>query len=573
MKVWKTAPCDENTALRVGKELSLHPALARVLVARGLTEKADIERFLNPRLSDISDPFLLPGMEKAVKRIAQAVDGGEPVVVFGDYDADGVSSTALMVQVLTRLGAAVTPFLPHRIEDGYGLGTDTLKRCLQQHKPKLVVTVDCGTGSVEAVEAARAEGVDVVVTDHHEPSGDVARAVAVVNPKLGSVEGAKVLAGVGVAFKLCHALVKQARARGGSKAGSIDLRDYLDLVGIGTIADVVPLIAENRILARHGLGVLNRTKSTGLKALIEVAGIAGPLDTYHVGFLLGPRLNAAGRLGDAQAALELLLTADVARARSLASQLDASNRERQSVEAKIVDEAMEEIDKTFKPSEDFALVVARRDWHPGVIGIVASRLVARYRRPAVVIALDESGMGRGSGRSIEGFNMIERLGQCTDLLLDFGGHTMAAGLDIKGEAVDAFRERLNRVAAEALAGADLRPVQPVDAWLGLDDVDKRFLEDLGRLRPFGLGNPTPVWAVRGVRVVGEPRIVGNGHLKMNVAAGADQREAIGFGLGEREIPEGELDLAFHLQMNRYMGRETLQLSIQDFRPSRGDADG
>lgn len=571
MKIWKTATCAEAVAGALARELDLPPALSRVLVARGFADPAAARRFLNPRLSDLSDPFQLPGMEQAVDRVLAALEAGEPIVVFGDYDADGVTSTALMVKALSLLGAKVSPFLPHRVEDGYGLGPDALRRCIEAHHPKLVVTVDCGTGSVQAVREAKAAGVDVVVTDHHEPSGELAPAVAIVNPELGSVEAAKDLAGVGVAFKVCHALVKRARDKGVAAAASADLREHLDLVAIGTVADVVPLLGENRILARHGLALLGKTRSVGLKALIEVAGIRGSIEAYHVGFLLGPRLNAAGRLGDAAAALELLLTDQPGRARELAVQLDASNRERQQVEADIVEEAIEEIDKTFKPSKDFALVVARRDWHPGVVGIVASRLVARYRRPTVVIALDESGRGRGSCRSIEDFNLVEHLGLCSEFLDRFGGHAMAAGLEVSGDAVGAFRNRFNEVAAKTLEGKDLRSVQNIDAWVTLAEADEPLLKALNDLRPFGLGNPTPVWAVTGVRVVGEPRRVGGGgeHLKMAVEAGGVRREAIGFGLGERELPHGELDIAFQLRSNSYMGAQTLQLGLQDFRPAGG----
>lgn len=565
-KNWKTAACDETLATRVAAESNLPPPLASLLVSRGFRDAEAIDHFLQPRLSDLSDPFALPGMDQAVDRIWSAIGAGERIVVFGDYDADGVSSTALMVRVLSRLGAQVQPFLPHRLDDGYGLSADTLKRCADELHPQLLITVDCGTGSIEAVKAASASGLDVVVTDHHEPAGHVAPALAVVNPKLGSEACAKNLAGVGVAFKVCHALIKRGRDRGQAAAAALDLKEYFDLVGIGTIADIVPLQDENRILARYGLDRLNKTRSEGLKSLIAVSGIKNGVDAYHVGFLLGPRLNAAGRLGDARAALELLLTDAAARALELARQLDASNRERQEVEAQIVEEATQEIDGFFKPKEHFGLVLARAGWHAGVIGIVASRISAKYRRPAVVISLDEAGMGRGSCRSIEGFSLVERLEDCSDLLVRFGGHAMAAGLDIEAGRVEAFRQRFDEVAAKALSGTDLRAVQNVDAWMDLAAVDEAFFQSIERMRPFGFGNTTPVWAARGVRVVGAPRRVGDGkHLKLVLASGGRQIDAIGFGLGDREVPEGPLDVAFQLQKNTYQGRESLQLNVQDFR--------
>ena len=563
-KIWRAAAADGESASRLAAELDLPLPLAMVLIARGHADAASAERFLNPRLSDLSDPLILPGMSAAVERIWSAIDRKEPIVIFGDYDADGISSTALMVRVLGSLGAKVVPFLPHRIDDGYGLAAETLQRCIENHHPKLVVTVDCGTNSVEAVLMARSSGIDVIITDHHEPSGEVAPALAVVNPKCGQNDDLKVLSGVGVAFKLCHALVKAARGTGRPEA-ALDLRNHLDLVCIGTIADIVPLTGENRIFCRHGLALLRRTNLVGLRALIEVSGIKGELDAYHVGFLLGPRLNAVGRLGDAQASLELLLTEDADRARELAQQLDRTNRERQDVEAQIVKEAMAEIDSFFKPEEHFGLVIAREGWHPGVIGIVASRLSARYRRPTVVIAIDETGECRGSCRSVEGFNLVENLALCSTLLIRFGGHAMAAGLGVERRLIEAFRKRFNEVAAEALRTADLRPVQNIDAWVDLREADERLMTGLDRMRPFGFGNPTPVWAARGVRVVGQPRVVGGKHLKMALASGGTQREAIAFGAGDRQLPVGPIDVAFQLQRNSYQGRDTLQFNVQDFR--------
>lgn len=569
-KVWKTARGDDVLAGRLVRELGIPAPLAALLVARGFTDAPSVDRFLNPRLSDIADPFLLPGMDKAVDRIWKAIDEKQPIVVFGDYDVDGITSTALMIRVLDRLGAVAKPFLPHRIDDGYGLAPETLERCMTELQPALVITVDCGTGAVDSVKRAGRNGVDVVVTDHHESSGTVAPALAVVNPKLGSDEASRHLAGVGVAFKLCHALLKRGRQNGKPRAAAVDLREYLDLVGVGTIADVVPLKAENRILARHGLDQLNRTKVVGLKALIEVAGIESRLDAYHVGFLIGPRLNAAGRLGDAQAALDLLLTGDPRQARDAAVRLDQSNRERQDVEKRIVEEAVKELEAVFDPKKHFGLVLARRGWHPGVIGIVASRICQNYRRPTVVIALDETEEGRGSCRSIEEFNMVERLAECSDLLTRFGGHAMAAGLDVQAAKIESFKNRFNEVAAKALAGVDLRPVQKIDAWIDLRDADDRLLEGLDRMRPFGLGNTTPVWGARNVRLVGEPRILKEKHLKMLVAAGASQLDAIAFGLGQQAVPAGLIDIAFQLDKNSYRGRESLQLKVQDFRPAEGN---
>ncbi len=567
-RLWRTVAADDAQAGELARLRTIPRPIARVLVARGLVQPEAADRFLNPRLSDLGDPFQLPDMDRAVDRIWSAIHNREPVVVFGDYDVDGVTSTALLVQVLRQLGAQVQPFLPHRVEEGYGLSVEALARCLEQCQPRLIVTVDCGTGSVAAVVEASRHGVDVVVTDHHSPGPERAPAVAVVNPKLGSHEGFTVLAGVGVTFKLCHGLLKRGRDSGQTGVDQLDLRKHLDLVALGTIADIVPLTGENRILARHGLRQINQTESAGLRHLIAVSGINGSVDAYEVGFRLGPRLNAAGRLGDAQLALELLLGGTEERLRELAVNLDATNRERQTVEATIVEQAMADLDAVFDPDTSFGLVAARADWHPGVVGIVASRLVQRYHRPVVVLGLSEEG-GRGSCRSIDGFDMVSALAECSGLLKKYGGHAMAAGLEIATDQVEAFQKRFNQVAAARLQGQDLRPLQRVDAWMDLAEADDRLWTGLEQLRPFGVGNTTPVWASTGVRVVGRPRLVGKGHLKLMVAAGGAQREAMGWGMGEREVPEGPLDICYQLKRDTYLGQEKLVLTLQDFRPAAG----
>lgn len=566
-KQWRLAPCDEATAVALADALRIPLPAARLLTARGHRTEDEVDRFLNPRLSDLGDPFDLPAMDAAVARIWKALDAKERIVVFGDYDVDGITSTALLVQVLRALGGDAHPFLPHRMEEGYGLSLEALARCREELKPSLIVTVDCGTGSVGAVAAAARDGIDVVVTDHHTPGAERAPAVALVNPKLGSHEGLHVLAGVGVAFKVCHGLLKHARATGRSENG-VDLRRYLDLVALGTITDIVPLTGENRILARHGLGQMNRTECAGLAELARVAGIESKIDAYEVGFRIGPRLNAAGRLGDALLSLELLLSRDPARLGELAHHLDATNRERQEIEARILRQATEELDAVFDGTRHFGLVVAKEGFHAGVVGIVASRVAQRYNRPSIVIGLDEEG-GRGSCRSIEGFDLVEALRACAPLLRKFGGHAMAAGIEIDRNRLGEFTERFNAVAAAALGGSDLRPVQKVDAWMELGDADERMMKALDQMRPFGFGNSTPVWAAAGLRLLGPPRVVGQGHLKMAFAAGGVQREAIAWGMGSRPVPDGPMDVAFQLRRESYLGRERLVLNVQDFRPATG----
>lgn len=562
-KVWKTVGFDEQAAGRLAATLDLPLPLAGVLVSRGQASPEQARRFLNPRIEDLFDPYDWSDMNPAVERILRAVKTHERIVVFGDYDADGVTATALLLRLLRRLGAEVHPFLPLRLEEGYGLGPDALRRCLDTLHPALVITVDCGTGAVAAVRTAAQAGVEIVVTDHHDSAGEIAPALAVINPKLESREETQNLSGVGVAFKLAWALAERA---------GLDRQEvfrYLDLVATGTIADVVPLTGENRILVRHGLEQLNRKPLTGLQALAEVGGIDREIEEYHLGFVLGPRLNAAGRLDDAQVALDLLMTDDPAGARSLAKQLDRSNRERQAIEATILEEAIREIEADYDEKRDLGLVLASPRWHAGVIGIVASRIASRYRRPTILIAVEESGVGRGSGRSIEGFNLVEHLAACRNHLIRFGGHAMAAGLEIEAPSLPAFRAAFNQRVAVTLGPDQLRPVQNIDAWIELADADARLYQGLKHLRPFGFGNPRPVWAARRVRVLGQPRILKEKHLKMLVAAGGAQRQAIGFGLADQPLPEGPLDLAFTLELNTWMDRETLQLNVQDLRAGAG----
>ena len=571
-KRWTTAEAAPPVVDGIVETYGFSKAMARALVARGLTDRAEIDRFLQPRLADLTDPFVLPGMEKAVEMILSHIEQGSSILVYGDYDVDGVTATALMIQVLSGLGAVAVPFLPHRIEDGYGLGVETLHRCVETYHPNLIVTVDCGTSSVEAVREAARLGIDVIVTDHHEPAAEgVAEAGAIVNPKLGGCpEDIRMLAGVGVAFKVCHGLVKAARLRRIQAAEKLDLKTFMELVAVGTVADIVPLLKENRILVYHGLQLLNKTQSVGLRTLIEAAGITGPVDTYHIGFMIGPRINAAGRLGNAEAALELVLTEQEPRARILAQQLDDSSRKRQEIEDRIVGEACEDLDGRFDAEKDFGLVVAHPNWHAGVIGIVASRIASRYNRPVVVIGMDPDGVGRGSCRSIPGFDLLSHLQQCSPMLRRYGGHAMAEGLEVDQERIAEFAGRFNEVCAATLSQGDQRRQLLVDAWIDPGDINDHLYHDQNRLRLFGHSNPLPVWAVRNVTPSFPARVIGGKHLKILFPMGGKQREAIGFGMGDREVPPGPLDIAFNLILNRYNGQEYLQLHLQDFRPAQAD---
>lgn len=499
-------------------------------------------------------------------RIWSALDAREKIVIFGDYDVDGITSTALLLGIFRQLGADVAAFLPHRMDEGYGLTPDALDRCIEEHAPRLIITVDCGTTSTVAVTRAAARGVDIIVTDHHEPGHEIAPAFAVVNPKLGTHDDDKILAGVGVAFKLAHALLKRGRDDGRAVA-ALDLKEHLDLVALGTVADIVPLVGQNRTFVRHGLVSLGATKRTGLRALMQIAGVSEIVDAYDIGFKLGPRLNAAGRLGDALNALNLLASSNLDESLELARLLHEENARRQDVEKKIVEEAVSALDRSFDASKHFGIVAAGEGWHPGVIGIVASRIVQRYARPTVVIGINEDGTGRGSCRSIEDFDILAALTACAPLLPKFGGHTMAAGLEIARNDIETFREKFNAAAAQKLSGSDLRPVQKIDVWLdALADADERLLAFTEDARPFGVGNPTPVWGCRAARIVGKPRRIGadGKHLKLLLAQGGTQREGVWFGAGDREIPP-VVDVAFQIKRNTFFNDGRSDLMIQDIR--------
>ena len=433
------APADAAQCACLVRELGLPPFVAELLCRRGFATPVLAAPFLEPRLKSLSDPFLLPNMEAAVQRLLAAIDARERIVLYGDYDVDGVTSLAIFTRVLQAYGAKVASFLPSRMEEGYGLSHDGVRRCMEEHRPQLLVAVDCGTSSVAEIAALRRDGVDVLVFDHHEPKSALPADATIVNPKLGG--DFHYLCSAGLAFKAAHALLKR-RPR-----PEFDLKCVLDLVALGTVADLVPLVAENRILVKRGLLQLAETRWPGVRALMAKAVVRPPLCAADVGFKLGPRMNAAGRLGTAQEALELLLTADPARALVLAERLDAQNRERRAVEDGVLKAAEAQVAEWFRPAEHAAVVAGDDGWHPGVVGIVASRLSKRLHRPAIVIGFDEAGVGKGSCRSISGYSLVQALGECAAHLEKHGGHEMAAGLTRATRALRGVPRGLRRARA------------------------------------------------------------------------------------------------------------------------------
>ena len=590
---WSLAPPQPLLAGQLAAQLKLPPLLAQCLLNRGFSEPVAIRNFLQPRLKNLADPFLLPNMNAAVERLFRAHAQNEPLVIFGDYDVDGVTSSALLVEVLRALGWKVDFYLPNRMDEGYGLSRDGVENCLKKFPVSLLLAVDCGSTAVGTISWLHERGVDVIVLDHHQISSPAPEAVALVNPQVGvqasggsssermPPEGGtpnfRELCSVGLAFKLAHALVKHGREINLPGAAEFDLRPLLDLVALGTIADIVPLVGENRILVSAGLHRLNMTKRQGLIELKRVAQCPPILGAYEVAFQLAPRLNAAGRLESAGESLQLLLACSHAEAMPLAQSLDARNRERQKIERDIVGEVIGRVRAKFDPGKDFVIVEGQLLWHIGVVGIVASRVLQEFYRPTIIIG-GEGDEWRGSGRSIEGFDLAAALRECDDLLVHHGGHAMAAGLSIQPDQIDALRERLNKLAGRALP-ENLQPPLRLDAEVGLDEMNFEMLNELARLKPTGQGNPGVQFCARNLTHARPLQRMGadRQHVKMWVtdgtpspqggygAASAVTLEAIWWNGGDKSLPVGKFDLAFVPQINEFNGNRMVQLKVLDWR--------
>jgi single-stranded-DNA-specific exonuclease len=538
------------------------PCIAELLKRKGFTSADEVNAFLQPRLSSISDPFLLPNMIAAVTRILRAIDNRERIVLFGDYDVDGVTSLALLAEMLRGYGAIPELFLPLRMEEGYGMSRESVDRCCEQHHPQLLIAVDCGTSSLAEVAELKRREVDVIVLDHHEPKSALPDCVAVVNPKTSTSCAFHYLCSVGIVFKLCHALLKTRPA-----PREFDLKANLDLVALGTVADIVPLQNENRIFVQRGMVEIARSKRPGIRKLMEIAAVRAPITAGDIGFRLGPRLNAAGRLATAEKALELLLTREETKATELAALLDAQNRERQGVEKRIYSEAEEELRKIFNPERDAAIVAGARDWHPGVLGIVASRLARKYHRPTVMVGFDSTGLGKGSGRSIEGFSLVEALGRCEERLEKFGGHEMAAGLTVREESFPAFADAFREAARELLSGENLQPRLHLDHELTFSELNAELLHWHQVLQPFGNGNLQPMFFARAVEPAVAPQIVKDKHLVLRLRQKDHFRRAIFFDGASSPLPASPWDMAFRLNADEYGGETRLQIHVEALRES------
>jgi single-stranded-DNA-specific exonuclease len=553
------------------RQLEVTPVLAELLLRNGLRDTAAATRFLRPALAGLQDPFLLANLAAAVARLRRAIERRETLVVLGDYDVDGVSSTAFLVSILRRFDLDPRFVVPRRLEEGYGLSRGAIDRALEAGKPDLFIALDCGTNSHDELAYLESEGVDAIVIDHHRSKEKPLAGGILINPHVHSVPGDapwRDLCTVGLVFKLVHGLLKELRAENNPVAFRIHLKEYLDLVAMGTVADLVPLVGENRILAYHGLQILQHTRRRGLRALMDVAGLkpGQEIQPVDISFRIGPRINASGRLADAALSVELILSENAAFCVDAARQLDGFNRERQEIERTITDAAERMVEEQY--ADAHGIVLFNEEWHPGVVGIVASRVTRKYHRPCIVLG-EENGLAKGSGRSIYGLNLVEMLGGSADLLSSWGGHPMAVGVSLPRGNLEAFRERFAAAVRTSQQGLFAEPGLEVACWLTLEQIRETLLDEMEVLHPFGQGNPEPVFGLRGVQFHHRPEIFKEQHFRFHLD---DERGRRIFGvawkLAHRLPPVGvPLDLAVQVAWNVYNDRKLLQMELLDWRPS------
>jgi single-stranded-DNA-specific exonuclease len=566
LKRWLLRQADEAAVARLAEALRVPPLIARLLAHRGLADPEAARRYLSCSLrADLPSPFLMAGMDKAAERLAKAVAAGELIGVWGDYDVDGTTGTATLICFLREIGAEPIYYIPHRIGEGYGINIEGLRQ-LRERGVRVLVSVDCGVSNYNEIEYAASLGIEVVVVDHHQPPEPLPPALAILNPHQPDCTFPdKGLCGAGLAFYLCIGLRAKLRDLGWFKGAEPDLRTCLDVVTLGTIADMVPLKGVNRVLSRRGLEVMGGSTRPGIMALKKVAGVRdGDITAGQVGFRLGPRINAAGRMDAALKVVQMLTTTSSDEAVRIAEELDAHNRERQATEAKVLEAALEMAGDDI--GERRSLVLGDDGWHPGVLGIVASRIVEKFHRPTVVVGF-QNGEGKGSARSIRGFHVVEGFRSCADLLEKFGGHEYAGGLTIRRDKFAAFAERFEEHARQSLATEDLTPFVEVDAQLDFSAIGMDLMKQLGELEPFGIGNPEPMFMSRGVEIAERKSISGGSRLKLR--QGGKTIGAVAFGLGDRlpEAADAKIDIVYRVNENEWNGSYAVELRLIDGRPS------
>ncbi|MEW6126086.1 MAG: single-stranded-DNA-specific exonuclease RecJ [Acidobacteriota bacterium] len=561
-KRWIYKPYDKRIALLLSRGLPVSEMTGALLATRGINDIETAERFFNPRLENLHDPFLMCGMRDAVERILLAVERREKIMIYGDYDVDGTTSTVILKKALQLIGADVSYYIPERLKDGYGLREDAMDMA-HARGVHLIVSVDTGIRAQQVVEYAKTLGLDVIITDHHLPEEGLPQAHAVLNPKRTDCNyPEKNLAGVGVAFKLAQALLTKT-----NQAHYIE--SFVKIAAIGTIADIVPLTGENRIIAKYGLLGLRHPRNFGLRALLEVAGVsqAKPLSGSDIGFRIGPRINAVGRMAGASMAVDLFDAPDLQTATQMANAMNVQNAARQQIEADTLAQVLEQIESDKELSNSYVAVVAGEGWHRGVIGIVASKVVDRLYRPTIIISV-EDGLGHGSGRSIPAFHLLAGLESCADVFEKFGGHSHAAGVTIRADKIADLRRRLDAHARGVLKQEDLIPIVEIDCELSFKQATLETLEEIRRLEPFGAGNPEPVFATTGAQVVSPPRIMKDKHLKLRLLHAGRWLDAVCWGGAElaNEVFAGDIvNIAYTLSENTYNGNTSAQLVLKDLK--------
>ncbi|MFC1703838.1 single-stranded-DNA-specific exonuclease RecJ [Candidatus Omnitrophota bacterium] len=557
-KIWKIAPANPVLQARLAEALKLHPLLSQVLSNRGINTIAAAEDFLKADISCLHDPFDLEDMERVVERIKKAARKKEKVLICSDFDVDGVTSCAVVKLLMQKFGIDAITYIPHRVNEGYGISTKAIKLA-KEKKVSLFISLDCGITDYEELKAIKEAGIDAVVIDHHKPIKDtLPPAYGIINPKKSSCAYPfEDLASVGLAYKLAQALCDEG------------FKEHLDLVALGTVADVMSLRGENRILVKEGLKEINATKRIGLKALIDACGLQKKkIMPGFISYALGPRINASGRIDSAEKALSLLLSSDFEEAKKLATDLNSYNRQRQKIQTDMFNQALNLVEREVNFKEHFVIVLSQKDWHLGVLGIVASKIADRFYRPTIIISVDDKQVGKGSARSIEQFHIFDAISQCSDTLLGFGGHKYAAGISVQEKRIDAFRSAINKIAREALSQEELFPALKIDAQVPLQMLSLDIAYAIDDLAPFGIGNPHPVFCSRNLMVKSEPTIVGRDTIKFWVTDGKRTTQVVGFGMGETfdMIRHAEnIDIAYAVSIDSWHAEPQIQLELKDVR--------
>ncbi len=539
------------------KDFNIHSSIAELLISRGFENVNAVSAFLNPKLGNLEDPFLLPDMTAAVACIFEAIDSGQKILLYGDYDVDGVTSVTLLHKILLAFGANVRSYLPDRLKNGYGLSLKGMEDSFKIDKPDLLITLDCGTSSLKEVAEARKMGIEVIIIDHHECGAEIPQCAALVNPKRGSKF--EYLCTVGIAFKVAHALLKTRRE------ASIELKEYLDLVALGTVADVVPLTEENRLLVIKGLKQAAHSKWLGLKALLKISGLSGGVQAADISFKIAPRINAAGRLESAGIALDLMMSESEVDVETLVNQLDRLNTQRRSLADDVYNQAEVAVSATFDSTRHKAIVVGGKNWHPGLIGIAAARLVQKYHCPVIVIGFDETGLGKGSARSIEGFSLVEALRHCNGCLIKHGGHHMAAGVGLMESRMEEFQSAFLAYAEQVLGEDALVPRVAPDVQIQLSDITLHLLEGYEAMGPFGTGHPEPLFLLKNIHAAAAPTVMKEKHRSFTFWQNGATARAVWFNSADQELPPPPWDVAFTLSRNDFRGVTSPSIQVRYLR--------